>query len=53
MRRFFLLLLLLILLASSRLVMAQTPAPTADFDLVITNGHIVDGTGSSLPLVRA
>jgi N-acyl-D-amino-acid deacylase len=38
--------LLLILLASSRLVMAQTPAQTADFDLVITNGHIVDGTGS-------
>jgi N-acyl-D-amino-acid deacylase len=38
--------LLLILLASSRLVMAQTPAQTADFDLVITNGHIIDGTGS-------
>jgi N-acyl-D-amino-acid deacylase len=37
---------LLILLASSRLVMAQTPAQTADFDLVITNGHIIDGTGS-------
>src|SRR6202789_2717866 len=38
--------LLLILLASSRWVMAQTPAQTADFDLVITNGHIIDGTGS-------
>src|SRR5580692_8362197 len=38
--------LLLILLASSRLVMAQTPAQTADFDLVISNGHIIDGTGS-------
>jgi N-acyl-D-amino-acid deacylase len=38
--------LLLILLASSRLVMAQTPAQTGDFDLVITNGHIIDGTGS-------
>ena len=38
--------LLLILLASPRLVMAQTPAQTADFDLVITNGHIIDGTGS-------
>jgi N-acyl-D-amino-acid deacylase len=38
--------LLLILLASSRLVMAQTPAQTTDFDLVITNGHIIDGTGS-------
>ena len=38
--------LLLILLASPRLVMAQTPAQSADFDLVITNGHIIDGTGS-------
>jgi dihydroorotase/N-acyl-D-amino-acid deacylase len=38
--------LLLILVASPRLVMAQTPAQTADFDLVITNGHIIDGTGS-------
>src|SRR6202041_2712255 len=38
--------LLLILLASRRWVMAQTPAQTADFDLVITNGHIIDGTGS-------
>ena len=38
--------LLLILLASPRLVMAQTPAQTADFDLVVTTGHIIDGTGS-------
>jgi N-acyl-D-amino-acid deacylase len=38
--------LLLILLASRCLMMAQTPAQTADFDLVITNGHIIDGTGS-------
>src|ERR1700723_2580427 len=38
--------LLLILLASRRWVMAQTPAQTPGFDLVITNGHIIDGTGS-------
>src|ERR1700723_1388216 len=38
--------LLLILLASRRWVMAQTPAQTADFDLVIINGHIIDGTES-------
>ena len=33
-----------ILLASVHLTLAQTPAPS--FDLVITNGHIIDGTGS-------
>ncbi len=35
-------LLLLILLISSCMLLAQTPG----FDLVITNGHIIDGTGS-------
>ena len=36
----------LILLASSCSLLAQTVAPTPGFDLVITNGHIIDGTGS-------
>jgi N-acyl-D-amino-acid deacylase len=36
--------ILFIILASSWLLRAQ--APTAAFDLVITNGHIIDGTGS-------
>jgi N-acyl-D-amino-acid deacylase len=36
----------LILLASSCTLLAQTVAPTPGFDLVITNGHIIDGTGS-------
>src|SRR5208282_4528462 len=35
-------LLLLILLATTCTLLAQTPA----FDVVITNGHIIDGTGS-------
>ena len=35
-------LLILIILFASATLFAQTPA----FDLVITNGHIVDGTGS-------
>jgi len=33
-----------LLLETSSLLSAQTPAPA--FDLVITNGHIIDGTGS-------
>src|ERR1700677_698700 len=36
--------ILFIILASSWLLRAQ--APTAAFDLIITNGHIIDGTGS-------
>ena len=39
-------LLLLILLATSCALLAQTPAQTPSFDLIITNGHILDGTGS-------
>ena len=39
-------LLLLILLATSCALLAQTPAQTPAFDLIITNGHILDGTGS-------
>jgi N-acyl-D-amino-acid deacylase len=39
-------LLLLILLATSCTLLAQTLAQTPAFDLVITNGHIIDGTGS-------
>ena len=39
-------LLLLFLLATSCTLLAQTPAQTPAFDLVITNGHIIDGTGS-------
>src|SRR5271168_1166214 len=39
-------LLLLILLATSCTLLAQTLAQTPVFDLVITNGHIIDGTGS-------
>src|SRR6202522_4243780 len=39
-------LLLLILLASNCTLLAQTPAQAPAFDLVITNGHIIDGTGS-------
>jgi N-acyl-D-amino-acid deacylase len=39
-------LLLLILLATSCTLLAQTLAQTPAFDLVITNGHILDGTGS-------
>jgi N-acyl-D-amino-acid deacylase len=39
-------LLLLILLAPSCTLLAQTLAQTPAFDLVITNGHIIDGTGS-------
>ncbi len=40
--------LLLILLARGYILLAQTSlqAPDAAFDLVITNGHIIDGTGS-------
>ncbi|HET6180480.1 MAG TPA: D-aminoacylase [Candidatus Sulfotelmatobacter sp.] len=34
----------LMLIGISACVLAQTPAPA--FDLVITNGHIIDGTGS-------
>src|SRR5258708_22944311 len=34
---------LLIAFASADRLIAQTPTP---FDLVITNGHIIDGTGS-------
>jgi N-acyl-D-aspartate/D-glutamate deacylase len=39
-------LLLLILLATSCTLLAQTLGQTPAFDLVITNGHIIDGTGS-------
>src|SRR6202167_509015 len=39
-------LLLLILLATSCTSWAQTLAQTPAFDLVISNGHIIDGTGS-------
>jgi N-acyl-D-amino-acid deacylase len=39
-------LLLLILFASGCTMLAQTVVQTPDFDLVITNGHIIDGTGS-------
>jgi N-acyl-D-aspartate/D-glutamate deacylase len=39
-------LLLLILLATSGTLLAQTFAQTPALDLVITNGHIIDGTGS-------
>src|SRR5277367_1370952 len=39
-------LLLLILLATSCTLLAQTLAQTPVFDLVISNGHIMDGTGS-------
>jgi dihydroorotase/N-acyl-D-amino-acid deacylase len=39
-------LLLLILLATSCALLAQTLAQTPAFDLIITNGHILDGTGS-------
>src|SRR5580704_17184832 len=39
-------LLLLILLATSCTSWAQTLALTPAFDLVISNGHIIDGTGS-------
>src|SRR5947199_9545383 len=38
------LLLCVFLLAAHLQLFAQTPAPA--FDLVITNGHIIDGTGS-------
>src|SRR5579863_3062396 len=37
-------LVFLMLFLPSRVLLAQTPAPA--FDLVITNGHIIDGTGS-------
>jgi N-acyl-D-amino-acid deacylase len=38
---------LVILLATGCILLAQTSGPTsAAFDLVITNGHIIDGTGS-------
>jgi N-acyl-D-amino-acid deacylase len=39
-------LLLLILLATSCTLLAQTLPQTPAFDLVISNGHIIDGTGS-------
>ncbi len=39
-------LLLAILLAATVISPSQTPAPTQPFDLVITHGHIIDGTGS-------
>ncbi len=35
-----------ILLAATVISPSQTPAPTQPFDLVITHGHIIDGTGS-------
>jgi dihydroorotase/N-acyl-D-amino-acid deacylase len=35
-----------ILLAATLISPSQTPAPTQPFDLVITHGHIIDGTGS-------
>ena len=37
---------LVILLATCCTLLAQTPARTPAFDVVITNGHIIDGTGS-------
>jgi N-acyl-D-amino-acid deacylase len=37
------LLILILLLATTHLLIAQSPT---SFDLVITNGHIIDGTGS-------
>jgi N-acyl-D-amino-acid deacylase len=39
------LLLVIVLLAGTQVLCAQAPTP-ASFDLVITNGHIIDGTGS-------
>ena len=36
----------LAMVLSSPIVLAQTPTPRPAFDLVITNGHIIDGTGS-------
>jgi len=36
----------LALLSSGWVVLAQTHPPRSAFDLVITNGHIIDGTGS-------
>ena len=39
-------LILLILFATSCTLLAQTLAQAPAFDLVITNGHIIDGTGS-------
>ena len=36
----------LALLSSGAVVRAQTHPPRSAFDLVITNGHIIDGTGS-------
>ncbi len=36
----------LILIIASLLATAQLPAQSPSFDLVITNGHIIDGTGS-------
>lgn len=39
-------LVMVILLGSGCALLAQTLAPTPAFDLVIINGHIIDGTGS-------
>jgi N-acyl-D-aspartate/D-glutamate deacylase len=40
------LIVVLALLSSGAIVPAQTHPPRSAFDLVITNGHIIDGTGS-------
>ena len=37
---------LILLISGAHLSLAQAPASPAKFDLVITNGHVVDGTGS-------
>ena len=37
---------LILLISGAHLSLAQSPASPAKFDLVITNGHVVDGTGS-------
>jgi dihydroorotase/N-acyl-D-amino-acid deacylase len=40
------LIVVIALLSSDAVVPAQTHSPRSAFDLVITNGHIIDGTGS-------
>jgi dihydroorotase/N-acyl-D-amino-acid deacylase len=40
------LIVVIALLSSGAVVPAQTHSPRSAFDLVITNGHIIDGTGS-------
>ncbi len=40
------LIVVLALLSAGAVVPAQTHSPSSAFDLVITNGHIIDGTGS-------